>query len=110
WGAAEWAESLGERGVWASGLMLVGAGLVVVSRIGTSSSYWLLLAGLIPLGIGMAAAMTPATTAITEGLPAAQQGVGSALNDLSRAGGGAPGIAGVGRLLAPGHPPHPPPP
>jgi hypothetical protein len=38
------------------------------------------LAGLIPLGAGMGAAMTPATAAITEGLPAAQQGVGSALN------------------------------
>ena len=32
----------------------------------------------------MGAAMTPATSAITEALPAAQQGIGSALNDLSR--------------------------
>jgi hypothetical protein len=29
-------------------------------------------AGLIPLGVGMGAAMTPATIAITEALPAAQ--------------------------------------
>jgi len=43
--------------------------------------------------------MTPATAAITEGLPAAQQGVGSALNDLSREVGGALGIAVVGSIV-----------
>ena len=35
--------------------------------------------------------MTPATAAITEALPAAQQGVGSAINDLARELGGAAG-------------------
>jgi hypothetical protein len=48
----------------------------------------------------MGAAMTPATTAITEALPAAQQGVGSAVNDLSRELGGALGIAVVGSVLS----------
>ena len=43
--------------------------------------------------------MTPATAAITEGLPAAQQGVGSALNDLSREVGGALGIAVIGSIV-----------
>ncbi len=57
------------------------------------------MAGLIPLGIGMGAAMTPATAAITESLPPAQQGVGSALNDLSREVGGALGIAVVGSIV-----------
>lgn len=90
----------GARNVGAAGLVLVAAGLVVVSRIGISSPYWLLLAGLIPLGTGMGAAMTPATAAITEGLPAAQQGVGSALNDLSREVGGALGIAVIGSIVA----------
>jgi len=89
----------GARAVCAAGLVLAAAGLVVISRVGTSSSYWLLLAGLIPLGIGMGAAMTPATAAITEGLPAAQQGIGSALNDLSREVGGALGIAVVGSIV-----------
>jgi MFS family permease len=89
----------GARNVCAAGLLLVAAGLVVISRVGTASPYWLLLAGLIPVGIGMGAAMTPATAAITEGLPAAQQGVGSALNDLSREIGGALGIAVVGSIV-----------
>jgi hypothetical protein len=48
----------------------------------------------------MGAATIPATAAITEGLPRSQQGVGSALNDLSREVGGALGIAVVGSILA----------
>jgi EmrB/QacA subfamily drug resistance transporter len=93
----------GGRNVCVTGLTLVAAGLVVISRVGTGSPYWLLLAGLIPLGVGMGAAMTPATAAITEGLPAAQQGVGSALNDLSREVGGALGIAVIGSVVTAGY-------
>ena len=93
------ATRFGARNVCAAGLLLVAAGLVVISRVGTTSPYWLLLAGLILLGAGMGAAMTPATAAITEGLPAAQQGVGSALNDLSREVGGALGIAVIGSIV-----------
>jgi MFS family permease len=72
---------------------------VIISRVGTDTPYLLLLAGLVPLGIGMGAAMTPATAAITEGLPQAQQGVGSALNDLSREVGGALGTAVIGSIV-----------
>ena len=90
---------LGARTVSVTGLVLVAAGLAVISRVGTASTYWLLVAGLVPLGIGMGAAMTPATAAITEGLPATQQGVGSALNDLSREVGGALGIAVIGSIV-----------
>jgi MFS family permease len=60
----------------------------------------LMAGGLIVLGVGMGAAMTPATSAITEALPAAQQGVGSALNDLAREVGGAIGIAVLGSVLS----------
>ena len=94
------AARFGARNVCVTGLVLVAAGLAVISRIGTGSPYWLLLAGLIPLGTGIGAAMTPATAAITEGLPAAQQGVGSALNDLSREVGGALGIAVIGSIVS----------
>jgi hypothetical protein len=47
----------------------------------------------------MGAAMTPATSAITEALPQSQQGVGSALNDLSREVGGALGTAVIGSIV-----------
>jgi hypothetical protein len=47
----------------------------------------------------MGLATTPATSGITTALPAAQQGVGSALNDLSRETGGAVGIAVLASVL-----------
>lgn len=90
----------GRRAVCSTGLVLVAAGLFVLAQLGSSSSYPPMLGGLLLLGVGMGAAMTPATAAITEALPSAQQGVGSALNDLSREVGGAVGIAVVGSVLA----------
>ena len=93
------AARFGARAVCVTGLILVAIGLVIISRVGTDTSYLLILAGLIPLGVGMGAAMTPATAAITEALPQAQQGVGSALNDLSREVGGALGTAVIGSIV-----------
>jgi Na+/melibiose symporter-like transporter len=89
----------GARLVCVTGLVLAAIGLAIISRIGTNSSYLLMLAGLVPLGVGMGAAMTPATSAITEALPQSQQGVGSALNDLSREVGGALGTAVIGSIV-----------
>jgi EmrB/QacA subfamily drug resistance transporter len=94
------ASRFGARTVCVSGLVLVAAGLAIISRVGTDTSYLLMLAGLVPLGIGMGAALTPATAAITEALPQAQQGVGSALNDLSREVGGALGTAVIGSIVS----------
>ena len=93
------ARRFGARNVCVTGLVLVAAGLVIISRVGTDTPYQLMLAGLVPLGIGMGVAMTPATAAITEALPAEQQGVGSALNDLSREVGGALGTAVIGSIV-----------
>jgi EmrB/QacA subfamily drug resistance transporter len=90
---------VGARWVCAGGLLLMAGGLLVLAQLDATSSYGLLLAGLIPLGAGMGAAMTPATSGITDALPAAAQGVGSALNDLSRELGGALGIAVIGSVL-----------
>jgi EmrB/QacA subfamily drug resistance transporter len=90
----------GTRAVCATGLALIAAGLVVIAHLGTDTPYALMALGLVVLGVGMGAAMTPATSAITEALPGAQQGVGSALNDLSREVGGATGIAVIGSILS----------
>ncbi len=89
----------GTRVVCAGGLTLVGAGMAIIAQCGTDTPYALMAAGLIVLGVGMGAAMTPATSAITEAVPRAQQGIGSALNDLSREVGGATGIAVIGSIL-----------
>jgi EmrB/QacA subfamily drug resistance transporter len=89
----------GTRAVCSVGMTLVAAGVAIISQLGTHTPYAVMASGLVVLGVGMGAAMTPATSAITEALPPAQQGVGSALNDLSREVGGALGIAVIGSLL-----------
>ncbi|MGZ4619602.1 MAG: MFS transporter [Frankiaceae bacterium] len=93
------AARVGARRVCVLGLALLTGALVILAQLDAGSSYWLLLGGLVPLGAGMGLAMTPATTAITDALPAAKQGVGSAINDLSRELGGALGIAVLGSVL-----------
>ncbi|MEU3278898.1 hypothetical protein [Streptomyces antibioticus] len=75
------------------GLIAVAVGLAVLAELDVDSTYWLILAGLTPLGAGMGLAMTPATAAITDALPSRLQNVGSAVNDLARELGGALGIA-----------------
>jgi MFS family permease len=89
----------GPRPVCSLGLALIAAALVTLTTLNDRSGYWLLAVGLVPLGVGMGLAMTPATAGITSALPASRQGVGSALNDLSREVGGAVGIALLGSIL-----------
>ncbi len=91
---------VGARSCCIAGLLLVTAGLVVLSRLNGASSYWLVVAGLVPLGAGMGLAMTPATSAVTDSLPPSLQGVGSAVNDLAREFGGALGIAVLSSLVS----------
>jgi EmrB/QacA subfamily drug resistance transporter len=81
------------------GLGLMATAFIVLSTLGTTASYWHLLAGLLPLGAGMALAGSPATTAIVASLPREKQGVASAINDVSRELGGALGIAVLGSVL-----------
>jgi MFS family permease len=90
---------IGARVTCTAGLLLMAAAFVVLAQLTSASGYWLLAAGLVPLGAGMGLAMTPATSGITAALPAAQQGVGSAINDLSREVGGAVGIAVLASVL-----------
>src|SRR6185437_14417345 len=97
---------LGSRVPITGGLVLIAAALLVLGQLTSASSYWLVVAGLIPLGVGMGLAMPPATSGITSALPASQQGVGSALNDLSREVGGAVGIAVLASVLTAGYQSH----
>jgi MFS family permease len=93
-------ERVGVRPVGPVGLALMAVGLVVISTMNAHSSYRHLLAGGLILGLGMALATTPATTAIVESVSDAKQGIASAVNDASREVGGALGIAVLGSVLA----------
>src|SRR5690606_16752159 len=68
----------GVRRVGPPGLVVAGAGLVILSTLDPGSTYWHLLGGLLVLGFGLALSTTPATTAIVESLPEHKQGVASA--------------------------------
>jgi EmrB/QacA subfamily drug resistance transporter len=93
-------ERVGIRLVGPAGLGLIAVGLLVLSTMDGGSSYWHLLAGGVVLGLGMALAAPPATTAIVASLPDDKQGVASAVNDTAREVGGALGIAVLGSVLA----------
>jgi MFS family permease len=90
---------LGAARTSALGLLLAAGSLAWLATLDAASGYWPLVCGLVPLGAGMGLAMTPATSALTDALPADKQGVGSAMNDLSRELGGALGIAVLASIL-----------
>ena len=77
----------------------MGVGMLVLTQLDAGSSYWLLLAGILPVGAGMALATAPATTDIVAALPPSKQGVASAVNDAAREVGGTLGIAVLGSIL-----------
>lgn len=75
----------------------------MAALVAAEGGYLSVLPGLIALGLGAGLAMTPSTEAITSSLPREQQGVASALNDLTRELGAALGIALLGGLLVAGY-------
>jgi EmrB/QacA subfamily drug resistance transporter len=93
------AAKAGRRPLAVGGLALMAGGLTLLSTLDSGSSYWVVLAGIIPVGVGMALAMAPATTDIVAALPAHKQGVASATNDAAREVGGTLGIAVLGSIL-----------
>lgn len=93
------AARVSRRPLAVTGLGLMAVGMGVLSQLGAGSSYWLLLAGILPIGAGMALATAPATTDIVSAVPANKQGVASAVNDAAREVGGTLGIAVLGSLL-----------
>jgi len=98
--APQIAAHVGVRVTGPIGLGLMATGFIVfATQLGTGSSYWQFLAGLLPFGAGMALSGSPATTAIVASLPREKQGVASAINDVSRELGGALGIAVLGSVL-----------
>lgn len=93
------AARFGANRAGAAGLSLIAAGLVILSFMGTDFALPHFVAGLVVFAAGMGLAGTPATTAIVSAVPAAKQGVVSAVNDTTRELGAALGIAVLGSLL-----------
>jgi AcrR family transcriptional regulator len=90
----------GTKVVVTTGLVLVAVGMLVMSRVSTTSGYSLVALVLLIVGLGMALAMAPATDSIMGSLPLEKAGVGSAVNDTTREVGGALGVAILGSVLS----------
>jgi EmrB/QacA subfamily drug resistance transporter len=93
-------ERIGTKLVVGAGMLLVAAGLALLSTASTTSGYGLVAASMVLLGLGMGNVMAPATEAIMGALPPARAGVGSAVSSTVRQVGGVLGVAVLGSLLS----------
>ncbi len=95
---------IGSRYTMAFGIALGASGAALMGQlISADGGYLSILPGLIIMGLGMGFSMTPSTEAITSSLSADQQGVASALNDITRELGTALGVAVLGPLVTVGY-------
>jgi EmrB/QacA subfamily drug resistance transporter len=92
-------EHAGTNRVMASGLILVAAVLLTITRWTPTTETWVVSLTLFVLAIGLANVMAPGTGAVMAAVPEAKAGVGSAMNDLFRQLGGALGVAVIGSAI-----------
>ncbi|MEV5357412.1 MFS transporter [Streptomyces sp. NPDC052693] len=98
------APRIGTRPTMATGVALAALGLALMALfVSVDGGYPSLLPGLLAIGFGMGLSMTPSTEAITASLPRHEQGVASALNDVTRELGTALGVALLGALVSAGY-------
>ncbi|MEF9906157.1 MFS transporter [Streptomyces sp. P9-A2] len=98
------AARVGARSTMATGIALAALGLALMALfVSVDGGYLSILPGLLAMGAGMGLSMTPSTEAITGSLPREEQGVASALNDVTREFGTALGVALLGALLSAGY-------
>ncbi|ORB66214.1 MFS transporter [Mycolicibacterium tusciae] len=101
---APWlSDRVGLRVVTAAGLVVIGVGLIISSRLDVNSDYWPLLYALLVMSTGLGLCTAPATAAIVKGTPVEKHGVAAAVNDAAREVGAAVGIAIAGSILAAGY-------
>jgi EmrB/QacA subfamily drug resistance transporter len=84
----------------AGGLALMAAGLAIMASSTAGSGFWHYVLATVLMAAGMGFAMAPTTDSIMGALPAAQAGVGSAVNDTTRELGGVLGVAVLGSLAS----------
>ena len=85
------------------GFASLAAAFVLISQFAVDTPYWLIVAALVFLAIGLAVMTAPTSSMIVGSLPQAKAGVGSAVNDVTREVGGVLGIALMGSVLTSGY-------
>ncbi|QKT13492.1 MFS transporter [Rhodococcus sp. W8901] len=94
---------LGLRAMTFGGLTVMAVSLVLLGRLDETSSYPDVAVPLVVAAFGLGLCTAPATTAIVQNTPTANQGVASAVNDATREIGAAIGVALAGSILAAGY-------
>ncbi len=89
-------ERAGMRAVVVAGLLLVGAGMGLFFFLQTDSRYFLTIAGMTLVGLGVALVTAPASNAIMGSVPRQQAGMGSSTNATMRQIAASLGIAVIG--------------
>ena len=95
------ADRFGSRWLMTTGMSMLAVHLLLLTRLGESSSYGTtLLPSLVIGGIGIALVMTPASAAAMKAVSVDKAGVGSAVLNAFRQVGGSVGIALMGAIVA----------
>jgi EmrB/QacA subfamily drug resistance transporter len=93
-------DRIGPRGLVGGGATLIGAGLIWNAALLDQQSYAWLVPGYAAMGIGLAAAMTPASTDTMNAAPAALRGEASGVMQTTRQVGGTIGLAIMATAVA----------
>jgi MFS family permease len=93
-------DRVGPRPPMALGLALVGAALLIQSRLTIHTGYGLLLPGFILMGLGIALVLSPMSTAAMNAVDRTKSGAASGVVSMSRQVGGTVGLAVMGALVA----------
>ncbi|WP_327066056.1 MFS transporter [Kitasatospora sp. NBC_01250] len=83
------------RALMGPGFLVASAGMLILTQIKVDSSYWLILPGLILMGLGMGTAFMPAMSLATFRVRPQDAGVASAMVNTSQQVGGAIGTAAL---------------
>jgi MFS transporter, DHA2 family, methylenomycin A resistance protein len=101
WLAGPAVNSVGPRVVISFGMTLTGAGLFVLASITEHSSYAIIAAGLITVGVGLGLITGPIATVAVANAPATRSGMSSGLVNVGRMIGATIGVAILGILFGP---------
>src|SRR3989304_972042 len=97
--AGRYASKHGSRIPMTYGLILAGSGLLFLSQLGVDTPYWVLAVTFLMMGHGIGATMAPMTAAVMNAVGPERAGLGSAMTNTPREGGGVFGIALLGTIL-----------
>lgn len=93
-------DRIGRRLPAAAGMLILAAGLWLLSGLGAESGFWALLPGLVVTGFGIGLSTAPVTTAALDFAPAEGAGVRAGILNTSRMIGLAIGIALMGAIVS----------